>query len=106
MDLKLFLLVGLCCLVRAQSDMRDKAMQAFESGQFRRHLPRFGRNFNMPPEGVVEAEPDKQLNEILNTVPADADELLEPGMTAGNKWHLPLDKQLLKYFWSRKSRST
>ena len=59
----------------------------------------------MPAVDVAEAEPDKQMNEILNTIPEEEGQLLEPGMADG-KWHLPLDKQLLKYFWSRKSRST
>ncbi|XP_038044106.1 uncharacterized protein LOC119718768 [Patiria miniata] len=105
MDLKLFLLLGLFCVVRAQSDMRDKAMQAITTGQINRNHARYGRNFVLPPIDVVDMEPDRQLNEILNTIPGGEGDLMEPGMADG-KWHLPLDKQLIKYLVSRKARST
>ena len=78
------------------------AMQAERTGQLRRLNPRFGRNFVLPPltdenNAIQDAENrEEHMNEILNTIPGEADEM-EPGMADGT-WRLPLENQLFKYF--------
>ncbi|XP_071789006.1 uncharacterized protein [Asterias amurensis] len=102
MDLKLFLLVGVCCVLRVSAEYKSKAMQAERTGQLRRLNPRFGRNFVLPPltdenNAIQDAENrEEHMNEILNTIPGEADEM-EPGMADGT-WRLPLENQLFKYF--------